>query len=316
MNGRFLKKNVVVVVVIIGVLFIGSAFLFNTTEDSKSSTTETLKVNNDLEGVAAQTVAIDSDGDGLKDWEEALFGTDPLNPDTDGDGTNDNDEIKQNRDPLIAGPDDYVNDGTLSSNGNIASTNEDRTVTEDLAIELFTGYLELKKNKNLNKINSEQLITDVINRTVKDVNVKIYNIKDIVIIKNPEKETISKYDAELKDILKPDPTAESDIIVLKRILETKNTDDLIIFDSSIKRYEGIVARMLLLTVPQPVSTEHIDAINALIKIIEDVKSMKSVFTDPLGTLIGVKEYDINERIFVENLITIGEYLNLNRLSSE
>ena len=33
----------------------------------------------------------DSDGDGLPDWEEALFGTNPHNPDTDGDGTSDGD---------------------------------------------------------------------------------------------------------------------------------------------------------------------------------------------------------------------------------
>lgn len=44
--------------------------------------------------------ALDSDGDGLSDDEEAVIGTDPNNPDTDGDGINDNDEVNGGSDPL------------------------------------------------------------------------------------------------------------------------------------------------------------------------------------------------------------------------
>jgi hypothetical protein len=36
---------------------------------------------------------LDSDGDGLKDWEETLWGTDPLNPDSDGDGIYDRESM-------------------------------------------------------------------------------------------------------------------------------------------------------------------------------------------------------------------------------
>lgn len=42
----------------------------------------------------------DSDGDGLSDNEEILYGTDPKNPDTDGDGYSDGEEVKNGHDPL------------------------------------------------------------------------------------------------------------------------------------------------------------------------------------------------------------------------
>lgn len=42
----------------------------------------------------------DSDSDGLKDWEESVYGTDPLNPDTDADGYLDGEEIYSGHDPL------------------------------------------------------------------------------------------------------------------------------------------------------------------------------------------------------------------------
>lgn len=50
----------------------------------------------------------DSDGDGLKDWEEAIFQTDPHKADTDGDGTPDGREIADGRNPLQPGPDDKL----------------------------------------------------------------------------------------------------------------------------------------------------------------------------------------------------------------
>ncbi len=40
---------------------------------------------------------LDSDADGLKDWEETLWGTDPKNPDTDGDGIDDTTAVEIRR---------------------------------------------------------------------------------------------------------------------------------------------------------------------------------------------------------------------------
>lgn len=52
---------------------------------------------------------IDSDGDGLTDHQESLYGTDPFNPDTDGDGLSDYEEVKiYQTDPLNS---DTNNDG-------------------------------------------------------------------------------------------------------------------------------------------------------------------------------------------------------------
>jgi len=53
-------------------------------------------------------LAKDSDEDGLKDWEEIFYKTDPQKSDTDGDGTPDGEEIAKNRDPLKAGPGDKL----------------------------------------------------------------------------------------------------------------------------------------------------------------------------------------------------------------
>jgi len=43
---------------------------------------------------------LDGDGDGLNNFEEARYGTDPHNRDTDGDGWSDGDEVRYGSNPL------------------------------------------------------------------------------------------------------------------------------------------------------------------------------------------------------------------------
>jgi hypothetical protein len=58
-------------------------------------------------------LAVDTDGDGLSDEEEAAIGTDPTNPDTDGDGLSDGVEVALGTDPLDPDTDgDGIDDGT------------------------------------------------------------------------------------------------------------------------------------------------------------------------------------------------------------
>jgi hypothetical protein len=57
-------------------------------------------------------LAVDSDGDGLGDLDEADLGTDPLRRDTDGDGLVDGEEIRQRSDPRLVDTDgDGLSDG-------------------------------------------------------------------------------------------------------------------------------------------------------------------------------------------------------------
>jgi len=65
---------------------------------------------------------LDSDGDGLIDRDEMLYGTDIHNPDTDGDGISDGDEVRNGTDPLgvvsLASPLNLTGDVlTLAGNG-------------------------------------------------------------------------------------------------------------------------------------------------------------------------------------------------------
>ena len=84
----------------------------------------------------------DSDNDGLKDWEEALWQTAPNNPDTDGDGAKDGAEIAAGRDPLKKGPDDQL---TLESASTTPKITKPLTASNQFSRDLFTRYVTLKQ---------------------------------------------------------------------------------------------------------------------------------------------------------------------------
>lgn len=76
---------------------------------------EVIHRNNDrqqaaaAQGLSGQNSAefdSDDDSDGLKNWEEALWGTNPKNQDTDNDGAPDGAETREGRDPAKPGPND------------------------------------------------------------------------------------------------------------------------------------------------------------------------------------------------------------------
>ena len=69
----------------------------------------------------------DVDNDGLPQWEEEIYGTDPQNKDTDGDGTPDGEEVRNRRNPLVRGPDDLVSVNQTISGGASASSSGNLT---------------------------------------------------------------------------------------------------------------------------------------------------------------------------------------------
>ena len=74
----------------------------------------------------------DSDNDGLSNTEEALWGSDPNNPDTDGDGFSDGAEVAARHNPTIAGPNDLLPDGfTLPGSGGTGASLELSAELED-----------------------------------------------------------------------------------------------------------------------------------------------------------------------------------------
>ena len=97
---KFILRKKIILIIGIILILIGAGIAFSKKGKVEVSLKE--KENNSL------PQNVDSDNDGLFDWQEVFYGTDPKNPDTDQDGILDGEEIKEKRNPLKKGDDSLV----------------------------------------------------------------------------------------------------------------------------------------------------------------------------------------------------------------
>ncbi len=234
----------------------------------------------------------DTDQDGLKDWEEALWQTAPNNPDTDADGTKDGEEIAAGRDPLKKGPDDQL---TLESASTTPKTTKSLTTSDQFSRELFTRYVTLKQNGGGDPAdynNYADLVLTYIDKEAAAMSAKSYAAADFKVIANETPADIRRYGNEFGAFFVDDkrPDFENELVVLQRATENNNPLELAKLDANIAAYEKILAGLLKISVPNSFLPDHLTLANAVATIIVGIESMKLSFSDPIKAAAGLKNY--------------------------
>lgn len=253
----------------------------------------------------------DSDGDGLKDWEELLWKTDPNKADTDGDGTNDNEEIALNRNPLKAGPDDKIsNKEDLVAQEKAVSDSKQNTLTAAYARKFLTDYMTLKKQKGeLSDLDKKSLVQSFMDglepMTVSDA----YDISNIKISNDTNGTSVRKYAGEIKKIFIDDKQGlisepETFKILMENIKKgnpdfKKNIEGL---NYSVGKYEELIKKMLALIAPEELSKSHLEAINGFNNVKFAIKNMVLASTDPVKAVMGRKLYDVELKRAYDSLV--------------
>lgn len=106
----------------------------------------------------------DTDGDGVLDWEEALWGTDYKNPDTDGDGTRDDIEIAEKRTKAPK------------------TTQSSQTYTHSLGRDIYATIAVLKQSDQLTPENQDRLSSELASEIIDAVSPPVYGVSDITTI--------------------------------------------------------------------------------------------------------------------------------------
>lgn len=161
-----------IIIPLILATLLGGWWLFPHNKNQLPAENKIAKTNNN----AWDALSSDSDNDGLKDWEELLWKTDPENPDSDNDGTTDNAEINANRDPKKAGPDDEIKTvPTADSTGTPGDLHTESNLTAGLAEDFINSYF-IRKIANASEGNApidtdsleNQIFTNMVSTIVKE----------------------------------------------------------------------------------------------------------------------------------------------------
>lgn len=246
------------------------------------------KINNQAKSLAD----IDTDGDGLLDWEESYWGSDYKKTDTDGDGTPDGKEIELRRDPLTPGPNDYVR--TIGESKQTMTTSlENLTESEKLMRGMLTAimYSNDPTNEDFAKKVTQDIVSSI-NEKGKNLP-ETYSVSQIKTISETN-ESLKAYGNAVGNILKtPQETifeGNTAVVILAKGLKASDNDIFNELDPLIKKNRSEVSALLKLSVPKYMAALHISLINSIENVAFSMGNLKFVISDPVRGLIGMQQY--------------------------
>lgn len=313
---RFLPSKKLLVFLITTLVILVCSFIYFGFKNKKISylTNNQKETTQLINKEVQQTLKNDSDGDGLKDWEEILWKTDPHNSDTDGDGTGDNSEVLAGRNPLIAGPNDFLSKDIVlpEDNQNNYAENKPLTQTDLLSRELFAGYVALKQNNQLGTEKENQFVENLINKnlnSLEEVTSPIYTLNNLKIISSDSTNSLHTYLTTVKSIFQENINMEYELIIVKNSLETKNQKELEKLDTNIKKHQEVQLQLLQTEVPHNLAIFHLEMIKIFSNLFNDIEKMKTILFDPLSGIIGVEMYSQDENLLQEEWKAINLYIS-------
>ncbi len=281
--------------VIVGLGYLILSFWNNRNVDSIS------KEQVSVEKVLAEAEK-DTDNDGLLDWEEALWKTDPEIVDTDGDGISDGEEVRAGRNPKLAGAcdekekkcsDKLQSPEEISKNQN-SDPEEPSTFTAKIAQEFGKNYFAgkgLVGGESLSA-SAQQSLADSITLGIEQgvaAYQDVFTKEDIKISKflSP-KLYLNKLGGAFSKNFEGVSAGEMDIVGL--VLSKEQFENTKLFEPLIEAYKNMVLFLQKETVPETYTELHLEILNIMQNILFAVRSMKNIEEDPAKAIVGVRLY--------------------------
>ena len=238
--------------------------------------------------------SLDSDNDGLLDWEESLWGTDPKNPDTDGDGTKDGEEINLNRDPLTPGPNDENYDIEKKISENLEQIKvASEGLTNQVALELVNQYFTLKQSGQLDAETKQNLIQQISATAFNEIKFEdVYSINFIETFDPKDEERLITYANNIVSIQTntsfQSATLRDNITLLSEL------------------YVSASQNLVSIEVPNGIVQEHVALANNFYKISEIVKNFGKEKEDPLLAMFTLRIYSEIQ----QEIVTLNEKIGI------
>lgn len=293
----FFKKIVVAIFIVVIALFVSVAVV------GSRSSPKTIGENALFASGETAPLPKDSDGDGLMDWEELLWGTDPHNPDTDGDGISDGDEVSEGKNPL---GEDITLTQDISFENKALGVKEGLKETDKLAQSLFTQFIQTDGSPNERTIQS--LATPLLLKA--NSYPTLANINDIAISSQNDTTTTKRYVNSLGAIIATDPGTPTELSVLEK-LARRDGDALSAFKEFgevADFYDESSSLLRAATVPSRLASHHLLLINSFANTSVDLTRLADTgINDAVVFTLALQNYGKNSSIITETISKISEY---------
>lgn len=206
----------------------------------------------------------DSDGDGIKDWEEAF---------------------KKSEQANVAGE-----AGSNKSSGPTEPAGP-KNVTDEVSVGLFAEYMQLKQSGKLD----QDTMTGLVNKAVAHVNtgpVILYSPTDIKTIPDSDTAGAKNYANSLVTIREKyqEKYRSNQIIIVGTTVNFDDPASVESINSTSKLYEDITKELVKLSVPKSLVASHVALLNNYTESFIGFKQLANLKNDPIVALVGIQKH--------------------------
>jgi hypothetical protein len=280
-------------------------------EAGRAQSLESVSSKDSAAALAQKIAQIDTDRDGLSDWEETLWKTDAENPDTDLDGTPDGEEVESGRDPTRAGPDD-----TIFENEFGASTENE---TDSFAQSFFTEYVKLRNSGLIDDPTArDALVRNFAAAANSTFAVNYLTESDIRVGSDGSPQALKNYANIMGAIMERHSLKENwdENEILLQIVEERSKEKLEDLSLIKNAYRSMIEEMRVVVTPQETAELHLSLLNGLTGIEQSIDALEDVLENPLVALSAMPIYQENGAVFVEAFVEIARILHIHNIAFE
>ncbi len=284
--------------IFIAILLVGGSFFFAEYRNKKAKNIYSANTKNDSIALASDAIPnsakdVDTDGDGSKDWEEILLGTNPNDP-------------KSKPSPI---KEPTTKDLTKSD------TKEKLSQIDLVSRDFFARYMELRQiGSSKDKFSQEELVRSTASGIVLSSPTE-YKISEIIVNEDSSKESVLKYSQEISNIFKKYAIqSRNEAVITKESFEKENPDILKEIDPIIQSYKNIINSLIKVSAPSSIKILHLELVNSINGGLFIAQSFRSSAVDGIKGLQAISSYQISEqRLFnsIKALQSYFKYIGIN-----
>ncbi|MEJ0053731.1 MAG: thrombospondin type 3 repeat-containing protein [bacterium] len=254
----------------------------------KASNAEAGTTDDLLKAIAVK----DSDGDGLPDWEESLYGTDPDKTDTGGRGMTDAQAVAQGLIvPKAPIPASSVASSTIAKNipGKAPAPG---SLTEQFAQAFFAQYVAAHQGAPLSADDMATFVASALSELERAVPQQDAFTLGQMNVSGSGPEAMRTYAAAAENTLAgyTAPSKKSELLYLGDAISGSDTKALDMIGKIAETYTGGAHALSSVPVPEELATKHLALANALANMGTVTQQLAALDRDPLLTSLGLAKY--------------------------
>ncbi len=299
------SRSVGISLVLVGVLITGSAWYTTYGHNLFALNTESIPESGSVERV------LDSDNDGLKDWEETLWNTDPNLPDSDNDGMSDGEEVSLGTAPNGEESSSLVNEIMATSSEFVASASSPLTPTDQFSRLFFKHFIESQNTQDPSGRFSDPREIEILIAEADTIRNKPpkYTRSDILIVPDVTPKELRVYGNAVSHAyaIHTKPGAEAEFVVLNRALVTNNKADFAKLADAADMYWNGAQELLKLPAPESLAGFQLAIINSTVGLSYAIRDLSVMPDDPLRGVLGLRSYYERFQSLVSSISAMSRY---------